>query len=260
MEVTGVRRLWYTVDTVLKVPLLAWQHGRQPQGSRPGRWIAATVGVALLASPLLVAVDLLALRLRGEPAVTGVDVAVTVPHMTPVIGIAEPSAYLLVMGGLIALVIARSFRVAERRGDGLRYADSGAVLITVFVGAGPIVAWLLAIAWDLPAVALVGSVLPGLWLAAICAMALRRRSGPWPLAAVGVVAGLALMGVLGNLPLMHVMPGQEPLALLAGRVSMAVAVPAYLLWSGWAGVRLLLGRRDLLVAGPAPDAWRPKGA
>jgi hypothetical protein len=166
-----------------------------------------------------------------------------------------------VMGGLVALVVARSFGFAQRRGTGLRYADSGAVLITAFVATGPVVAWPLSIALNLPAVALVGSVLPGVWLAAICALALRRRTGPWPLAVLGTIAGLALIGVLGNLPLMRLMPGQQPLALLTGQLSLVVAAPTYLIWSGWAGVRLLLGSRDLLVAQPpSPDSQRPDEA
>jgi hypothetical protein len=50
-------------------------------------------------------------------------------------------------------------------------------------------------------VALVGSVLPGVWLVAICALTLRRRTGPWLLAVLGTIAGLALIGVLGSAPL-----------------------------------------------------------
>jgi hypothetical protein len=165
------------------------------------------------------------------------------------------------MGGLVALVAARSFRFARRRGRGLQYAHSGAVLITVFAGTGPVVAWLLSIAFNLPVVALVGSVLPGVWLTVVCTMALRRRTGPWPLAVVGTIAGLALIGVLGSLPLREVMPGHQPLAQLVGHLSLVVAAPTYLIWCGWAGVRLLLGRQDLLMARPpTPDGLRPDEA
>jgi hypothetical protein len=218
------------------------------------------VGAALLASALVVAADVLALGLLRGPGPIRADVFFAVPPVLPVIRMSDPFAYLLVMGGLFALVATRSFRFGQRRGGGLRYADSGAVLITVFVGAGPVVTWPLSIVLNLPVVALVGSVLPGAWLAAVCAMALRRRTGPRLLAVVGTVAGLALIGVLGTMPLGQVMPGQPP-ALLVGGLSLVVAVPTYLIWSGWAGVRLLLGRRDLLLARPpTADGLRPEGA
>jgi hypothetical protein len=74
---------------------------------------------------------------------------------------------------------------------------------------------------------------------------------------LGAIAGLALIGVLGSLPLGQVVPGQRPLALLIGQVSSAVGAPAYLLWSGWAGVRLLFGRQDLLLARPPAAGIRP---
>jgi hypothetical protein len=245
MGVSGVRRLWYTVDTVLKVPILARHHRRGQADGLPGRGISAVVGAALLASALALL----------SPFHSGV------PRMLPggaVLAVWEPFAYLLVMGGLFALVAIRSFQFARRRGGGLQYADSGAVLITLFAGTGPVVASPLSIALNLPVVALVGSVLPGVWLAAICAMALRRRTGPWPLAVVGTIAGLALIGVLGSLPLGQVLPGHQPLALLVGQLSSAVAAPTYLIWSGWAGIRLLLGRQDLLMAWPStPDGMRP---
>jgi hypothetical protein len=153
--------------------------------------------------------------------------------------------YLLAMGGLFALVATRSFHSARRRGGVQRYA--GAALMTAFVGTGPAVAWPLSAALDLPVVALIGNVLPAVWLAVVCAIALRRRTGPWPLAVVGIVAALALTGVLGCAPLMQV-PGQNPLALLIGGLSLVVAAPTYLIWSAWTGVRLILGRRDLLQA------------
>jgi hypothetical protein len=248
MGVSGVRRWWYTLDTVVKVPILARQHRREHPDSLPGRAVSAVVGAALLASTVAVLLPVLTAK----------------PHVIPgsrVVLALDALGYLLVMGGLVVLVATRSFRFTQRRGAALRYADSGAVLITVFVGAGPVVAWPLSIVLDLPAVALVGNVLPGVWLAAVCAMALRRRTGPWPLAVVGAIAGLALMGVLGALPLGRAMPGHQPLVLLIGHVSLLVAAPAYLIWSGWAGVRLLLGRRDLLLAGPAtPDGLRPDEA
>jgi hypothetical protein len=248
MEVSGVRRLWYTVDTVLKVPILARQHRRGHADGLPGRGISAVVGAALLASALALIFPVLS----GVPR--------TLPGV-PVLAVWEPLAYLLVLGGLAALVAARSFRSVRRPGGGLQYADTGALLITVLVGTGPVVAWLLSIALNLPVVAFVGNVLPGMWLAAICAMALRRRTGPWPLAVVGTIAGLALIGVLGTVPLGQMVPGHEPLALLVGRLSSAVAAPTYLIWSGWAGVRLLLGRQDLLTAWPsAPDGLRPDEA
>jgi hypothetical protein len=253
MEVSGARRWWYTLDTVLKVPLLAREHRRGQADGLPGRWVSAVVGGALLASLLAVTVDVLGMFLLRDPAAIGGDVYVEVPRVVPVLRM-DPVGFLIVMGGLFALVVARSFRFAQRRGAALQYADSGAVLITAFVAAGPVVGWPLSIVMNLPMVAVVGNALPGVWLAAICAMALRRRTGPWPLAVVGTIAGLALAGAPSTLPLGQLMPGHQPLALLIGQLSLVVAAPTYLIWSGWAGVRLLLGRRDLLLAGPATRA------
>jgi hypothetical protein len=45
---------------------------------------------------------------------------------------------------------------------------------------------------------------------------------------------------------MHV-PGLRPLAGASGLLSLLALVPTYLVWSGWAGVRLLRGRRDLIA-------------
>jgi hypothetical protein len=266
MEVSGVRRLWYTVDTVLKVPVLARQHRRgQPGGqpeSLPGRGVSAVVGAALLVSALAAAADLTALHLLRDPGPIGTDVYVEVPDALPVITMSDPFGHLLVLSGLVALVATRAFRSARRPGTGLRYAHSGALLITIFVGAGPVVAWLPSIALNLPIVALVGYVLPGVWLAAVCATALRRRTGPWPLAVLGTVAGLAQTVALVALPLLAVMPGHQPAALLIGHWSLLVgAALSYLVWSGWAGVRLLFGRQDLLMARPpTPDRLRPDEA
>jgi hypothetical protein len=239
MEVSGPRRLWYTLDTVLKVPILARQYRRGQVYDLRGRWLSAVVGAALLASASALVLPLLS----GRPRV--------LPGM-PVLALWEPLAYLLVLGGLVALVATRSFRSARRRGGGVRYADAGALFLTVFVAAGPVVVWPLSTALNLPAVALLGNVLPGMWLAAICALALRRRTGPWPLAVLGAIAGLALIGVLGSAPLGQMMPEHQALAYQIGRLSSAVAAPTYLVWSAWAGVRLLFGRQDLLLAWPPP--------
>jgi hypothetical protein len=250
MDVSRGRRLWYTLDTIVKVPVLAREHrrGRPDNVTLPGRWASAAVGAALLAGALALFLPMLT---RVPFALPG----------APVLAVWEPLAYLLVMGGLLALVATRSFRSARQHGGSLTYADSGAVLLTAFVGTGPVVAAPLSTALDLPVVALVGNILPGAWLAAISALALRRHSGPWPLGALGTVAGLALIGVLATLPFRQMMPGQESAALLIGKWSSAVAVPAYLIWSVWAGVRLLRGRQDLLMARPpTPDGLRPGGA
>lgn len=249
VEVSGARRFRYTVDTVLKVPLLAWRHRRNEEVvSVPARVMSAVVGAALLASAIVVVAPILSGMLR-------------LPRGALVLGVGDPIGYLLLFGGLSALVAARSFRSARRYGGGLRYADSGAVLITVFVGIGPVIASPLSTGLDLPVVALAGHLLPGAWLATISALALRRRMGPWPLAFVGTVAGLALIGVLGVVPLTQPQGGQEQLELLVGRLSLLVAAPTYLVWSCWAGLRLLLGRQDLLLSWPVvPDGPRPGDA
>jgi hypothetical protein len=250
MEVSGARRLWYTLDTVVKVPVLARQHRRgQPEGLPvTSRWISAVAGAALLASALAAVLPLLTVESTVES---------TVPPGSRAVPVLDPLGYLQVMGGLVALVAIRSFTAARRPGGGLRYADSVAVLITVFVGAGPLVAWLLSTGLNLPIVALVGNVLPGLWLAGVCSLAVRRRIGPWPPAVVGTVAGLALMGALGAAPLWRMTSELQSVALLIGHTSLLVAAPTYLIWSAWAGVRLLLGRQDLLIARrPTPAGLR----
>jgi hypothetical protein len=221
MDVSGRRRFRYAVDTVLKVPLLAVEHRRR----QPVDLVGAVVGGALIAS----VVAILSGVLPGAA-----------PRALPGAGTPDPVGYLLVLGGLVAVVAARSFRTARRHGGGLTYADSGAVLVTVAVGAGP----LLVAPLGLPVVTLVGTVLPGVWLAVVSATALRRGEGPRVLAVVGMVAGLALVGVLGSVPLLRLVPGVH----VVGLASMVVAAPSYLVWSLWSGARLLLGRGDLLVA------------
>jgi hypothetical protein len=259
MEVSGARRWWYTVDTVVKVPVLAWHYRRGRADRLPvaGRRIAAVVGAALLASALMMAADLLALPPLRASGVIGFDLYVETSRALPVLSLLDPSVRLLMLGGLFALVAARSFRMAQRPGGGLQYADSGALLVTALVIAGTVGAWPLSIELDAPAVAVAGSALPGAWLVVTCASALRRRTGPRPLALAGIVAGVTLTAVLVALPLRLLLPGSPALPVLVGHLSL-LAVPAYLVWSGWTGVRLLLGRPDLLVARPAgPAGARP---
>jgi hypothetical protein len=224
MDVSGWRRFRYTVDTVVKVPVLAVHHRSAGLVGGKGRRLSALVGAALIASVLA--------TLSGSP------------RALPGGSLRDPVGYLLAMGGLAALVAVRSFRTARRRsGARLGYADSGAVVITILAGAGPLVGGLVSWALYLPVLAMVGNVLPGLWLATVCGTALLRRTGPWPLAAIGTVAGLAMVAALGlALPLAKMTPHA---AMLIGEVSILVAAPAFLVWSAWAGVRLLLGHQEL---------------
>jgi hypothetical protein len=59
MEVSGGWRFWYTLDTAVKVPLLAWEHRRGQAGAVPvhGRKVSAVVGAALLVSALAMTAD-----------------------------------------------------------------------------------------------------------------------------------------------------------------------------------------------------------
>lgn len=225
LAVRGRRRWYYALDTVLKVPLLAWQHRRAEPLGEPARWLTTLAGAGLLSTPVLIV---------GALA------------FTPVIG--EDAAeflFLLAPCGMLPAVAARAWRwVAHRGGGPVRHAL--AVLLTLFAGTGPVAAGALSVALGVPTVALVGSVVPGLWLVVTNGADLRRGRVPAALGGLGATAGVALAGVLLGLQLGLVHPGLSWLALAIGALSFLTLVPSYLAWSVWTGVRLLRG--------PTPDA------
>ncbi|MEV0329586.1 hypothetical protein AB0H63_24530 [Micromonospora echinospora] len=218
LAVRGGRRWRYAVDTVVKVPLLAWQYGRTELSGGPARWPSTVAGAGLLGTPLL---------LVGAVAAT------------PVIG--EEAAeffFLLAPCGMLPAVAVWAWRWATGRGGGaVRYVP--AALLTVFAGTGPIAAGALSVAVDLPVVALVGSVVPGGWLIATNLTALRHGRQPVALSALGVTAGAALIGLLSGLQLSILSAGTSGLASALGALSFLLLVPTYPAWSVWAGIRLL---------------------
>ena len=225
LATSGARRLHFALDTVVKVPVLAFHYRRTDPLPPVRRWSAVLAGAGLLSTPVLIVAAL---------------------ALAPVIG--EDAAELLFLGapgGMLAVVAVRSFRSAAHRGGSAgRYA--AALVLTVFAGTGPVAAGALSVAVAVPAIALAGSVVPGAWLIVVCGAALARRQGPVALAVAGVLAGAALSGVLLGLQLVTRAPGAGGVQVLAA-LSFAVLAPSYLLWSLWSGVRLLRGRTELLA-------------
>jgi hypothetical protein len=224
LATSGARRLGFTLDTVVKVPVLAWHYHRTDPLPPVGRWPAALAGAGLLSTPVLIVAAL---------------------SLAPVIG--EDAAeflFLMAPGGMLPLVAVRSFRVAAHRGGTVaRYVV--ALLVTVFAGTGPVAAGALSVLVGVPGIALVGSVVPGGWLICVGASALARRHGPPSLAVVGMVAGAALVGVLLGLQLTMLAAGSAGLLSALTALSLFALVPAYLVWSLWSGTRLLRGSGDL---------------
>ncbi|SCL20390.1 hypothetical protein GA0070616_1966 [Micromonospora nigra] len=229
LAVRGLRRWRYGLDTVLKVPLLAWQH-RHPGAAR---WAAVMAGVGLLGTPVVLLGALTLAPLIGE------DTA--------------EFLFLVAPCGMLLAVVARTWKWAALRGGGpVRHGV--AVLLTAFAGTGPVASGALSVVLDVPLVALLGSVVPGGWLIATNGAALRRRQGPMLLAALGVTAGAALVGVLLAAQLPAVAPGARWFAAATGVLSLVVLVPSYLTWTTWAGTRLLVGHDHAPVLTSAPGA------
>jgi hypothetical protein len=226
LATTGARRLLFALDTVVKAPVLAWHYRRTDPLPAARRWSAALAGAGLLSAPALILAALV---------------------LPPVIG--EDAAELLFLGapgGMLAVVAVRSFRTAVHRGGtATRYA--AAAVLTVFAGTGPVAAGALSVAVATPGIAVLGSVVPGAWLLAVCGAALARRQGPAGLAVTGMVAGAALTGVLLGLQLTTQVAGLGGPAGVLTALSFAALVPSYLVWSVWSGVRLLRGSTELLA-------------
>jgi hypothetical protein len=223
LAVDGARRWRYALDTIIKAPVLAGQHRRTGPDTGPGAWVAAVAAAGLLSIPVLLLAGLVRTPWLGEDA--------------------GEFLFLVAACGMLPTVAVHSWRSARRRGGGpVRYAV--ALLVTVFAGTGPIAAGALSVATGTPAVAFVGSLLPGAWLAVACGSALHDRRGPVALAVLGGIAGVALTGVLFGLQLWMHAPGAAGAAI--SLLGVLVLVPTYLAWSTWTAMRILLGERDVL--------------
>lgn len=218
-EVRGPRRWWYAADTAAKVPLLAMQ--LRTAVPAPTRWVSALSGGALLAASVALAAALLL------PARIGEDAAEFLFLMAPC--------------GLLVVVAVRSVRTARSYGGSV-LAYLTAVLVTVFAGTGPVAAGYLSVVTGITAIAVVGAVVPGLWLVTVNVLALIRRHGPVLLAVTGVVAGAGLLGVLLGLQLTTHVPAVRGIASAISVLSLAALVPTWPVWSLWTGLRLIQGR------------------
>lgn len=227
LDVHGLRRWWFTVDIVLKAPVLAWCHRvAEPPLPRPGRVVAALTGAALLAMPLVAVTAMLLADQLGEPA--------------------AEFFFMVSPCGLFVFVAVRSFRRARHHGGGLpRYA--GAALVAIFAGTGPVASGALSVATGVPLIAIVGGVVPGMWLATVSALSLARRDCPPVLALSGVATGVALTGLLAGIQIVSHVPSAGPAASWVTMLSLMMLLPVYVVWSTWTGVRLLRGRANQLA-------------
>ena len=218
-DVHGTRRWWFALDTIIKAPMLARQF-RTPVPA-PGRWVSVLTGTALIGASVAMVAAVLLTDLLGE------DAAEFLFAMTPC--------------GLIGIVAARSFHSARSYGGGpVPYLL--ATLITVFAGTGPLAAGLLAVATGVPAIALVGAVLPGLWLIAVSVAALVRRTSPPTLALIGTLCGVGLIGLLLGVFLVSYLPELRGPASVLTVLSIVLLMPGWTVWSTWTGARLIRAR------------------
>ncbi|MFB9543700.1 hypothetical protein [Micromonospora sagamiensis] len=218
LAVRGGRRWRYAVDTVAKVPLLAWQYRRTDPPGEPARWPSIVAGAWLLGTPALLAGAVVAAPVIGEDA--------------------AEFFFLLAPSGMLPVVAVRAGRWAVNRG-GVAFRCTVVALLAAFAGTGPVAAGALSIALDQPLVALVGSVVPGLWLIATNVADLRRGRQPAALSGLGATAGAALVGLLLGLQLAMLSAGTSRPATALGALSFLLLVPTYAAWSVWTGLRLL---------------------
>ena len=223
MAVRGIRRWRFAVDTVVKAPLLAGQL-REPVPP-PGRWLSALSGGVLIGTSLLAAGAL------TVPSAIGEDAA--------------EFLFLLAPCGLLGVVAVHATWMARSYGGGLLPYVS-AVTITVFAGTGPVAAGALSVATGWAAIAILGAVLPGLWLLTVSAAALARRSCSPAQALSGIIAGTGLLGILLGLQLVTHVPSFRGPASTLTALSLVLFVPAWTIWSTWTGLRLIRARQRLV--------------
>jgi hypothetical protein len=216
-DVHGWRRWRYAVDTALKAPLLAREYRRGPL--LPPRRLTAFAGAALVATPVLVVGSVYFGGMVG-------------------LELARVEVVLLMLLAPVPTVAVRSFHIATRRGGGVRYA--GAAALTAAVVIGPIGTFNAALTqkgnWTV-----VGAAVLGAWLVWINVGILRRRTGAADQATLGVIAGGSIL-LLSATSLVT-------LGMLWGFAILGIAAAAATLglWCVMAGLRMLVGRADLML-------------
>lgn len=236
LDVPTPLRYRYAVDTLVKLPLLAWQQrlGARPAHTPLSRPVSAFAGAGLIGVMVTMVAALCLAPLIGEDA--------------------AEFLFLLAPFGMLPAVAARSFHRALRHGGGAR-RHLLAALVTLFAGTGPVAAGVLATGVgaagadgpSVVAVALVAGLAPGLWLLHTGVEALTRGRGPAALGALAAAAGTGLVGVPVGLHLGVLAPDLRWLSLLISALSLLALVPSFAAWSVWAGLRLLTGRSDPLA-------------
>ncbi|MDP9795091.1 fermentation-respiration switch protein FrsA (DUF1100 family) [Catenuloplanes nepalensis] len=218
-DVHGVRRWWYAADILVKLPAL-----RRSLSARPGRRsVPILAGLAMLGTTALI---------------------VGAPLLATVIGEDNAEAlFLLAPLGLAPAVVMRATAGPRRP---LRTALTivgcgfGAVFAAILIALASAAGAAGLLFGTLIAAAVLCALAPAGWLIGTTVADLRTRRTPATLSAAGLLAGIGLTLVLfcfgvglsrGGLP-----PSMQGLAILG----LAVLVPAYLVWSVWTGLRLLV--------------------
>jgi hypothetical protein len=238
LAVRGPQRWWWTLDTVAKVPVLAWQYrrGRPRSGSVP--WsVSLTIGGLTGMALILIGAATLTLVVDDDAAYRVLVVSLC---------------------GLLPLVTVRTWRWARRHATPAHYAI--AALLIPFAGTGPFALYgyltftaLIDASWLLVPFTLQLAFVPPLWLAAHGIVTLVRGSQP---AVLGVLAMLAGIGHIGLYAGAH-LEGAATLGMTAVPVevgvtvktlSLAVFLASGVIWSVWSAARLYGGHHDLVTA------------
>lgn len=213
-EVHGWRRWRYALDTAVKVPLVAREC--RVDLAAPPRWQLDVAGFALLAAPALVFAGMM--LLRDEYGGT------------------DRLAYLLPAFGVVPAVAIRSAHLAAGTAGYCR-----AVALTVLAVTAPTAALFLD---DFMLAYAVAMAVPNAWLVTVGLTALARRIGPADQATLGVITGLIYpFGLLGLLSSRLIIFGFFLLVILFN-------IGLVTIWSVLAGLRLVVGRPDLVLRNP----------
>ncbi|WP_203899293.1 hypothetical protein [Virgisporangium aliadipatigenens] len=229
LQTHGRRRWWFTLDALLKAPLLRG----------PIVLHAPEVGAAFEAACLMVLAVLLPASVLVLPALAGEGVSGTALVMTP---------FLLVPS------VVRHHAQALRTGGRARRA---AIAIVAFCGFGPLIGAL--VSWGTqyveplrdigPAVGLVAFAGPGMWLVYTCVTAMARATRPFVLAGAGASAGASMIVLITGLLLTYTDAGGVWRDLVIV-FSMCGVLFGLSFWAAAQGVWLLLsGPRQA----PVPD-------
>ncbi|MEH1130170.1 hypothetical protein [Micromonospora sp. CPCC 206061] len=221
LDVNGWRRWWYTVDLLVKVPMLAWHLHPRPAARWPSP-AAVLAGMGLVLAAF---------------AVPGAYV------LSPFLGEQNTEALLLLAPFGLAVAITRHAVRRARR-------PVLAVPVVVFgafgplVGVGILAAGAAAPGWIQSATAIAGYAAlagPGVWLAANSWRAIRHRQRQRPMHAFGLIAGSAFVLTIAGLLWPVLIGGSPPLPVL---VAMAMGLYAFLaafpVWAAWTGVSQII--------------------